>query len=251
MQHFTHFATTTANFIRLSDKNINAARKKIIELQPNGWTELSGFKSDNTSSALKLHDTLQHKLIDKPIFKAATGINPNTLFPSGSAQQRTSMMPLVQDPTKSREVINETIEKMVDVGTFPNAGSRLPVDTSELLPNTKFDAVMSYIRKKAKPADRLAAEAISLRYLPEATNKDFREMYIDTARRENRILAHNRTRLPQLATEKLPPNASAGQRLRAKLEDRKNYSKQFDWTRDLAAREDRLNQYRQTGLMPR
>ncbi|MCA2594107.1 MAG: hypothetical protein IM526_02950 [Microcystis sp. M38BS1] len=248
MQHF-------ANFIRLSDKNINAARKKITELQPNGWTELSGFKSDNTPSALKLHDTLQHRLIDKPIFKAATGIDPNTLFPSGSPQQATKMMPLVQQsPSISRDrrnVLNETIEKMVDVGTFPSYRSRLPVDTMELLPNTKFDAVMPYIRKKAKPADRLAAEAISMTFLPTSSNEEFRNIYLDTAQRDSRIRAAMKERLPKLATEKLQPNASAGQRLRAKLEDRKNYSKQFDWTRDLSAREDRLNQYRQTGLMPR
>ena len=239
MRHF-------ANFIRLTDKTLNKTRELISK--PNDtFSKLSGFDYGNLPSALKLHDSLQHKLINKPVFKAATGINPNNLFPADSAQQKTSIMPLVNNGGK----INETIEKLVDSVTFPEARNRLPIDTEAILPNTRFEAVLPYVRKKFNDSERLAATDKALRYLPNNDNQTFREIYLDSVKRDTRIKKMDLERVRKTNLEKLQPNATVGDTLRAKLKDRKNYSKAFDWSNDLSGREDTLQKYRSTGLMPR
>lgn len=249
MQHF-------ASFIRLSDKNLDAARGLLNQAKKgevNNWSQLSGFNPKKTSGVLRTHDSLQHRLIDKPLFKATTGVDPNTLFRDGSLQQKTSQMPLVQNrqvPKNSREMANETLEKLVDVASYPESVSRMPHDTSKLIPNTKFDAVLPYIKKKFTQPERLAGMKFG-QHLDYMDNRNFRSQYMSDMRDNKMRRSMAEKRVDKLNSESLPPDASKADSLRAKLSDRQNYTNALNQNDNLSNREVKLNQYRQTGLMPR
>lgn len=249
MKHF-------ASFVRLSDKNLDAARELLKQAKKgevNNWSQLSGFNPKKTSGVLRMHDSLQHKLVDKPLFKEATGIDPNTLFRKGSLQQKTSQMPLVQNrqvPKDNREMVNETLEKLVDVASYRESVSRMPHDTSELLPNTKFEAVLPYIKKKFSQPERLAGMKLG-QHLDYMDNRNFRSTYISNMRDNKMRRNMANERIGKLNSESLPLNASKADSLRAKLIDRQNYTNALNQGDNLPNREVKLNMYRQTGLMPR
>lgn len=252
MQHF-------ANFIRLTDSAINKARQLTQDVKSGalntGWAGLSGFNPKNPAM---VHDNLQHRLIDKTIYKASTGENPNQYFRNGSLQQKTKLMPLVQGKNISRNkkaLVNETIEKLVDTASMPYSYMKqnyepdqvLPVDTRPLMP---------YLRKKFSDGDRLAGTQISNKIFkqnPDIDNSGFRQKYIQ-AMQEDEFL-----RKPiniKLESEKKQNLATPASKLRAKLKDRQNYSDVFDTSKyetvdQYIDRNRLLDAYRNKGLMPR
>lgn len=155
MQHF-------ANFIRLSDKNINAARTLTINnlsrqrSDPNSFTQLSGIKP-TANNGLDRHDALQHTPITKQHYKTLTGNNPNQYFPEGSLAKSgamtTTTMPLAPNVP---EKVNTAIELMADTLSEPQR--RAYVRFTETVPrNITPDVVHSYIKRKNTHPERLSA----------------------------------------------------------------------------------------------
>jgi len=252
MQHF-------ASFVRLTDAAINKARQLTQNVKSGalntGWAGLSGFNPNNPAA---IHDNLQHRLVDKTIYKASTGQDPNQYFRQGSLQQKTKMMPLAQGKNVSRDqkdLINETVEKLVDTASMPYSYMRqnyepdqvLPIDTRPLMP---------YLRKKFSDGDRLAGTQISNKLFkqnPKIDNNSFRQKYIQEMQEDAPL---RRPMNIKLESEKRKNQTTAGSKLRAKLQDRQNYSDVFDTSKyetvdQYIDRNRLLDAYRAKGLMPR
>lgn len=255
MQHFTHFGSSTASFVRLTDSAINKARQLTQDVKYTGWSGLSGFNPNNPAA---VHDNLQHRLVDKTIYKASTGENPNQYFRNGSLQQKTKLMPLVQGKNISRDkkdLVNETIEKLVDTASMPYSYMKQNYEPDQILP-VDTRPLMPYLRKKFSDGDRLAGTQISNKIFkqnPNIDNNSFRQKYIQ-AMQEDEFL-----RKPmniKLESEKKKNLATPASKLRAKLKDRQNYSDIFDTSKyetvdQYIDRNRLLDAYRDKGLMPR
>jgi hypothetical protein len=259
MQHFVSFQSPLANFVRLTDSAINKARQLTQDVKSGalntGWAGLSGFNPNNPAA---VHDNLQHRLIDKTIYKASTGENPNQYFRNGSLQQRTKLMPLVQGKNISRNkkaLVNETIEKLVDTASVPYSYMKQNYEPDQILP-VDTRPLMPYLRNKFSDGDRLAGTQISNKLFkqnPDIDNSGFRQKYIQ-AMQEDEFL-----RKPiniKLESEKKQNLATPASKLRAKLKDRQNYSDVFDTSKyetvdQYIDRNRLLDAYRNKGLMPR
>jgi hypothetical protein len=259
MQHFVSFQSPLANFVRLTDSAINKARQLTQDVKSGalntGWAGLSGFNPNNPAA---VHDNLQHRLIDKTIYKASTGQDPNQYFRQGSLQQKTKMMPLAQGKNISRdkrELVNETVEKLVDTASMPYSYMKQNYEPDQVLP-TDTRPLMPYLRKKFSDGDRLAGTQVSNKIFkqnPTIDNQSFRQKYIQEMQEDAPL------RKPmniKLESEKKKNQATAGSKLRAKMKDRQNYSDAFDTSRytDVEQYIDRnklLDAYRAKGIMPR
>lgn len=182
MQHFVSFHLPQANFVNLSDKNLNKARSLILQAKEgklNEWATLSKLNTNKLSPAGKVHDELQHPLIKKSLYKAATGVNPNTFFETDSPQHQTKLMPLTQNKNLTslqKDTVNETTEKLVDIAMYPRNKLKDYVALNPTLPINP-NAVLPYIRKNFDSGRRLAAMSEGDE-LTRLDNKSFRNKYI-------------------------------------------------------------------------
>jgi hypothetical protein len=281
MQHFASFHLSQANFIRLSDKNINQARKIMKEANsnnPQSFTRLSGFDPNKSLGAnINHHDNIQHGLVTKDLYKVATGTNPNQYFRDGSLAQKSSVMPIVQNRQLSpekRNMINQTTEGIVravaDPANMYSSGlGRNPLN---------FKAIKAYSKKANTDSERLAARPVTTtlitpdpykpsQYFPEEKdNQKFKKYYIDKMRKNDREKVHleNSVRssfekenrigirgtIKNKVSNMLGKSTAAGDSLRNKLKQRESYSEQFTKPNSLE-RDAALKYYETTGLMPR
>lgn len=200
MQHFVSFHLSQANFIRLSDKNINAARELSVknlnnQSNPNSFTQLSGLKR---IEGLERHDAIQHTPITKQHYKTLVGKDPNQYFPESSLARTggmsTTPMPLAQNVP---EKVNTATELMTNVIGAPRGRDRANVRYTDSLPsNVTPDVVHSYIKKKNTEPERLAA-MLPLGYeIENVSNQQFREDYIKRMRGSKDRLLPEKPKLP-------------------------------------------------------
>lgn len=262
MKHF-------ANFVRLSDKNINQARiiirggdgKFPNNFDSQSFTRLSGFNPKEVAGTnLAYHDRVQHGIVTKELYRAATGNNPKQYFRNGSLAQKASIMPIVQNrqiPSNKREEINETTEDIVRAIANPENLSekygKFPLN---------FKAINSYVKRTNTDSERLAARTygktldtynsfVPKEYYPkESDNQKFRENYIDKMKQNDNRRKEGENIIKSMLSSNISNSASAGDKLRNKLQQREAYSKQFEnpnsFVKDAA-----LKYYENIGLMPR
>lgn len=223
MQHFVSFNLSQANFIRLSDKNINAARNLTVnnlnrqKIDPNSFTQLSGIKP-SANTGLDRHDALQHTPITKKHYKTLTGNNPNQYFPEGSLARSGAMdkttMPLAPNVP---EKVNSAIELMADTLSEPQ--KRAYVRFTETVPrNITPDVVHSYIKRKNTQPERLSAMlATDGTTIENASNQEVREAFIRRMKS-----APNR---PAPHKPELPPKPSLYDKYQARDSFTDNYPK--------------------------
>lgn len=201
MQHFVSFQptqfSTKANFIRLSDKNINAARDLSVknlnsQSNPNSFTQLSGLKRID---GLERHDAIQHTPITKQHYKTLVGKDPNQYFHTNALSPDTSTpMPLAQNVP---EKINTATELMTNVIGAPRGRDRANVRyTNSVPPNVTPDVIHSYIKKKNTEPERLAA-MLPLGYeIENVSNQQFKDDYIKRMRGSKDRLLPEKPKLP-------------------------------------------------------
>jgi len=261
MQHF-------ASFVRLTDKTINQARAIIggAGKFPNGFdsqsfTRLSGYDPmKSLVSNTSYHDRVQHGLVTKELYRAATGNNPKQYFRDDSLAQKSQVMPIVQNrqlsPEKKAEV-NHTTEAVVRAVANPENISEKYGDYP-----LNYKAINAYTRKVNTDSERLAARtnARTLRspdaftpsdYFPkESDNQKFRDYYIDKMKQNDARREEGKNMVKSYLSKGLGNPISVGDKLREKLQQRKIYSEQFNNPKPFM-RDAALKYYETTGLMPR
>jgi len=205
MQHFVSFQptqfSTEANFIRLSDKNINAARGLSVknlnnQSNPNSFTQLSGLKQSEYTPTR--HDAIQHTPITKQHYKTLVGKDPNQYFPEGSLSKTGGMtstpMPLAQNVP---EKVNTATELMTNVIGAPRGRDRANVRYTDSVPdNVTPDVIHSYIKKKNTEPERLAA-MLPLGYeIENVSNQQFKDDYIKRMKESKDRLLPEKPKLP-------------------------------------------------------